>query len=48
MTGVRDNSTAIWLSAATAFVNFSFTFVGVWLVEKLGRRLLALFSLFGR
>jgi MFS family permease len=47
MTGVRDQSTAIWLAAVTAFVNFIFTLVGVWLVDKIGRRKLILSSLGG-
>lgn len=47
MSGVRDNSTAIWMSAATSFVNFVFSLLGVWLVERIGRRLLALLSLVG-
>ncbi|XP_065313731.1 proton myo-inositol cotransporter-like isoform X2 [Gordionus sp. m RMFG-2023] len=47
MSGVRDKSKAIWLSAATAFVNFVCTFLGLYLVEKIGRRTLTLFSLAG-
>ncbi|KAJ8300582.1 hypothetical protein KUTeg_022101 [Tegillarca granosa] len=47
MSGFRDPSTAIWLSAMTAGVNFVFTFVGVWLVERIGRKKLILGSLFG-
>nr|XP_018670589.1 proton myo-inositol cotransporter-like isoform X1 [Ciona intestinalis] len=47
MSGVRNNTLAIWLAAVTAFVNFCFTIVGVWLVEKVGRRLLTLVSLGG-
>ncbi|OWF48753.1 Proton myo-inositol cotransporter [Mizuhopecten yessoensis] len=47
MTGVRDESTAIWISAGTAGVNFVFTLVGLWLVERIGRRPLILGSLFG-
>uniref|UniRef100_A0A8C5M6J1 Proton myo-inositol cotransporter n=1 Tax=Leptobrachium leishanense TaxID=445787 RepID=A0A8C5M6J1_9ANUR len=47
MSGVNDDSLAIWLAAVTAFTNFSFTLVGVWLVEKLGRRKLTLGSLTG-
>ncbi|XP_058501886.1 proton myo-inositol cotransporter-like isoform X1 [Solea solea] len=47
MAGVRDDKQAIWLSAATAATNFLFTLVGVWLVEKVGRRKLTLGSLFG-
>jgi SP family myo-inositol transporter-like MFS transporter 13 len=47
MSGVHNNSTAVWLSAATASVNFVFTFVGLVLVERIGRRLLTLLSLAG-
>ncbi|XP_053372468.1 solute carrier family 2 member 13b isoform X1 [Clarias gariepinus] len=47
MSGVRDDKTAIWLSAATAFTNFLFTLVGVWLVERVGRRKLTLGSIIG-
>ncbi|XP_053572564.1 proton myo-inositol cotransporter [Bombina bombina] len=47
MSGVNDDSMAIWLAAVTAFTNFSFTLVGVWLVEKVGRRKLTLGSLAG-
>ena len=47
MSGVRNDSAAIWLAAATAFVNFVFTFVGLWLVERVGRRLLTLLSIAG-
>ena len=47
MSGVRSDAVAIWLAAATAFVNFLFTFVGVWLVERMGRRLLTLLSIAG-
>lgn len=47
MAGISDDQTAIWLSAVTAFFNFVFTFVGLWMVERLGRRPLVLGSLFG-
>ncbi|XP_078594821.1 proton myo-inositol cotransporter-like [Branchiostoma floridae x Branchiostoma japonicum] len=47
MAGVQDDSMAIWLAAVTAFVNFLFTAVGVYLVEKVGRRVLALGSMAG-
>lgn len=47
MTGVRDTSLAIWLAAMTAGVNFVFTILGVWLVERIGRRPLILGSLVG-
>lgn len=47
MAGVTDNSLAIWLSAATSSMNFLGTFLGLWLVERLGRRSLTLGSLLG-
>ena len=47
MSGVKDNSTVIWLAAVVASVNFLFTIVGVYLVEKVGRRILTLGSLSG-
>ncbi|KAM9753297.1 proton myo-inositol cotransporter-like isoform 2-T4 [Menidia menidia] len=47
MAGVRDEKQAIWLAAATSATNFVFTLVGVWLVERVGRRKLTLGSLLG-
>ncbi|KAK1789889.1 hypothetical protein P4O66_015775, partial [Electrophorus voltai] len=47
MAGVRDDRMAIWLAAVTAFTNFLFTLVGVWLVERVGRRKLTLGSIIG-
>ncbi|XP_054750905.1 proton myo-inositol cotransporter-like isoform X2 [Lytechinus pictus] len=47
MSGVKDDSTVIWLSAVVAFVNFIFTLAGVYLVEKVGRRILTLSSFTG-
>lgn len=47
MAGVRDQHTAIWLAAMTAGINFVFTLVGVWLVERIGRKPLILGSLLG-
>ncbi|XP_069983960.1 proton myo-inositol cotransporter isoform X3 [Penaeus vannamei] len=47
MAGVRDQSQAIWLAAATSSVNFFGTFIGLWLVERVGRRSLTLGSLLG-
>lgn len=47
MSGVQDDHMAIWLAAATAFTNFMFTLVGVWLVERVGRRKLTLGSILG-
>lgn len=47
MSGVRDVNQAIWLSAVTSATNFVFTLMGVWLVERVGRRRLTLGSLLG-
>ena len=48
MSGVRDESSAIWLAAGTAFINFIFTVVALFLVERLGRRKLIIGSLAGK
>uniref|UniRef100_A0A8P4KT44 Solute carrier family 2 member 13 n=1 Tax=Dicentrarchus labrax TaxID=13489 RepID=A0A8P4KT44_DICLA len=47
MSGVRDDRLAIWLAGLTTFTNFLFTLLGVWLVERVGRRKLTLGSLIG-
>jgi SP family myo-inositol transporter-like MFS transporter 13 len=47
MAGVSDDTTAIWLSAAVASVNFLCTFIGLYFVERVGRRKLLLASLIG-
>ncbi len=47
MSGVKNESTAVWLAAATAFANFLFTFVAIFTVERFGRRKLALASTAG-
>ncbi|RLN57395.1 hypothetical protein BBJ28_00002693 [Nothophytophthora sp. Chile5] len=47
LAGFTDPTTAIWLSALVSFSNFLFTFVGISLVDRLGRRLLTLGSLVG-
>lgn len=47
MAGVKDYSVAIWLACATASVNFFCTFIGLCLVERIGRRPLTLWSLGG-
>ena len=47
LSGVKSETAAIWLSAVTSAVNFLFTFVGLYLVEKIGRRPLTLCSLVG-
>ena len=47
MSGVSDDCQAIWLASVTAFSNFIFTFVGIAVVERIGRRTLFLASLAG-
>ena len=47
MSGVKSDEAAVWLSAVTAAVNFVFTFVGLYLVERIGRRPLTIASLLG-
>ena len=48
MAGVEDNCKAIWYASITAFANFIFTFAGIAVVERLGRRFLLLASLAGK
>ncbi|KAF1793290.1 Major facilitator superfamily domain [Phytophthora cactorum] len=47
LAGFTDPTTAIWLSALVSFSNFIFTFVGIYLVDRKGRRLLTIGSLVG-
>ena len=47
MSGVTSDISAIWLSTVTAGVHFVFTMLGLYLVEKIGRRLLTIGSLIG-
>ncbi|KAL4226735.1 hypothetical protein ACF0H5_014715 [Mactra antiquata] len=47
MSGVRNNDVLHWFSTLTAAVNFIFTILSLYLVEKIGRRLLTLTSLMG-
>ncbi|XP_041820160.1 proton myo-inositol cotransporter-like [Chelmon rostratus] len=47
MSGVRDDRLAIWLAGLTTLTNFLFTLLGVWLVERVGRRKLTLGSIVG-
>lgn len=47
MSGVRDDRLAIWLAGLTTLTNFLFTLLGVWLVERVGRRKLILGSIVG-
>ena len=47
MAGIVDNHKAIGFGAVIAFGNFIFTLVGMYCVEKCGRRKLILFSLTG-
>lgn len=47
MSGVGSNKVVIWLAALVAFLNFLFTWLGLYLVERVGRRKLLLVSLAG-
>uniref|UniRef100_A0A6G1SGG7 Proton myo-inositol cotransporter n=1 Tax=Aceria tosichella TaxID=561515 RepID=A0A6G1SGG7_9ACAR len=47
MAGVHSKQKALLLSSLTSMVNFIFTIVGYNLVERVGRRKLTLYSLFG-
>ncbi|KAJ0406202.1 hypothetical protein P43SY_000386 [Pythium insidiosum] len=47
LAGFNDPSTAIWLAAVVSFSNFLFTFVGIYLVDRSGRRTITLWSLAG-
>lgn len=48
MAGIGDSAAAIWLSVVVALANFTFAVVGVFLIERYGRRPLLLGSLIGR
>ncbi|ETV75740.1 hypothetical protein H257_10115 [Aphanomyces astaci] len=47
LAGFTDSHVAIWLGAVVALSNFLFTFVGIYLVDRMGRRQLTLGSLLG-
>lgn len=47
MSGTSSDEEAIWLTVPVAFTNFAFTFVGLFIVERMGRRKLLLISLTG-
>ena len=47
MSGIHEKSLAVWLAAITAGVNFMTGFIGIYLVDRIGRRLLTLVSLAG-
>ena len=47
MSGVKSEAAITWLSILTSTINFAFTFVALLLVDKWGRRFLALFSMGG-
>lgn len=48
MSGVRDESMAIWISAGVSAVNCGATFIGLFLVDRVGRRKLVLLSYIGK
>lgn len=47
MSGVANKGQAVWMASVTALVNFLTTFIGVYVVDKIGRRMLTLGSLIG-
>lgn len=47
MSGIHDKNIAVWMSTATACMNFAVSFIALALVERMGRRKLTLWSLFG-
>lgn len=47
MSGVHDDNSAVWMASATAILNFLVNFIGIYLVERIGRRWLTLGSLIG-
>ncbi|KAE8742784.1 hypothetical protein FOCC_FOCC011712 [Frankliniella occidentalis] len=47
MSGIREESMAIWISAGVSAVNFICTFIGLFFVDRAGRRKLVLISYAG-
>ncbi|KRY30992.1 Proton myo-inositol cotransporter, partial [Trichinella spiralis] len=47
MGGIKNESTAMWMSAVISGANFFGTVLGVYLIERLGRRSLVFFSMLG-
>ena len=47
MSGISDDSRAIWISAGVTSVNVVCSVIGLFLVERIGRRKLVLGSLLG-
>lgn len=48
MSGISNLNMDIWMAAVTSGVNFVCTFIGIYLVEKIGRRRLLLGSMVGK
>lgn len=42
LAGFESNETAIWFSVFIAFMNSLGTFVAIWLIDRVGRRILLL------
>ncbi|VDP18432.1 unnamed protein product [Soboliphyme baturini] len=45
--GIRSRTMSIWMTSVTSGVNFFCTFIGIYLIERLGRRRLILYSTIG-